>query len=247
MKIICEYCGSTIDVNKDDKCPNCMASYKDNKMFKERIEDLKKEKELEYEEKKLNMENKRMANEQAKRILGAFAKVSIVSKIIFIIPLIMFILIITLAIKQFNNNSNRESTINHLTTTTTKIKEKEVTVHLNEYGEVTNYKVKVDEIISLDKLYGVLSPSENKKFKVFHIIVENKLDKTIRLDQRINCIVDGYVQKETFYYSKYPDLPYSLDAGLKTEGYVIYEVPKDASEYTIKYGDYINIVLKEEE
>ena len=33
MNIICEFCGHSIDVNKEDCCENCGASYVDNKQF----------------------------------------------------------------------------------------------------------------------------------------------------------------------------------------------------------------------
>ena len=33
MKIICEHCGSSINIDKDSKCPNCKAPYKNNKDY----------------------------------------------------------------------------------------------------------------------------------------------------------------------------------------------------------------------
>ena len=33
MKIICEHCGSSINIDKNSKCPNCKAPYKNNKDY----------------------------------------------------------------------------------------------------------------------------------------------------------------------------------------------------------------------
>lgn len=99
MKIICDYCKNTIDIDKDNKCPNCMASYADNKMFKERIEKLKEEKELE-------LETRRIHNETAQRVLDATKNFKIHQKFAFIFILAVFIIIVTIIILTFIIGSN---------------------------------------------------------------------------------------------------------------------------------------------
>lgn len=240
MKIICEYCKNTIDTDKERKCPNCMASYADNKEFKERINALK-------EEERLELERKKIQNETAKRVLETTKNITSIQKYVILIPIIFFLLIfLGIIISTVKNQREyRKIYTTKITTITPMVAEKKVTVALNEYAETSKYKVKVDKISNLDKLYGVLSPSEGKKFKVFHLIVENKAESTLILNDKINCIVDDFMQKETYYYSKYPALPYRIDALLKAEGYVIFEVPKNAKKYDIKYGNLVTIHIEE--
>ena len=75
--------------------------------------------------------------------------------------------------------------------------------------------------------------------------MENKLNKTLYLGEKVNCIVDDIAQKEVYYFTKYPSLPSHVDKDLKVEGYVIFEVPKDAKKYDLKYGDYITIHIED--
>ena len=51
--INCEHCGSLIDVEKETKCPNCGAPYKNNKQYKEYLNYKKKKIEIDLETQKL--------------------------------------------------------------------------------------------------------------------------------------------------------------------------------------------------
>ena len=243
MKIICEYCKNSIDTSKDNKCPNCLASYSDNKMFKEGLEELKKQKDQEYRARELDIEKQKIQNEQVKSILETTKKIFGFQKYIIFIPILFFLLIFFgIIFSIFNSHKDypkrfTTTTMPNITTTT----EKKVAVGLNEFGETSKYKVKIDKTLNIDKIYGVISPSEGKKYKAFHLIVENKTESTLILNAKINCIVDDFVQKESNYHSKYPPLPFKIDSLLKAEGYVIFEVPINAKKYDIKYGDYITI------
>ena len=44
MKIICEHCGTSIDLDKDKICPNCKAPYSKNQDYNEYKETIKKKK-----------------------------------------------------------------------------------------------------------------------------------------------------------------------------------------------------------
>lgn len=234
MKIICEYCKNTIDTDKYSQCPNCMASYADNKEFKERIASLK-------EKEKIELERKQIQNETAKRLLNHTNTIFKSQKYIFIFIIIIFSISMITGILIFSKGFKPSKTSSN----NIKITEQESRVNLDEFGETSKYRVKVDKTMDLKKLYDVFTPSEGKKYKVFHLLVENKLDKTLYLDEKINCIVDDIAQKETYYFTKYPSLPSYVDKDLKVEGYVIFEVPKDAKEYDLKYGDYITIHISE--
>ena len=62
MKFFCEYCGCRINAEKDNKCPNCGASYKKNKTFIELEQKIKENKELNKQVKEENYKkNKKKA------------------------------------------------------------------------------------------------------------------------------------------------------------------------------------------
>ena len=58
MKIICEHCGTNIDLDKDKVCPNCKAPYSKNQDYKEYKERLNKEKDTDLRSKELDNELK---------------------------------------------------------------------------------------------------------------------------------------------------------------------------------------------
>ena len=234
MKIICEYCKNTIDTDKYSRCPNCMATFKDNKEFKERIASLK-------EKEKIEIERGQIQNEAAKKILAHTNNVFKSQKYIFSFIIIIFIISLIAGFFIFSRGFKQVKT----TEKSIQLTEKSSTVGFDEYGETSKYRVKVDKATDLKKLYEVFTPSEGKKYKVFHLLLENKLNKTLYLGEKVNCIVDDIAQKEVYYFTKYPSLPSHVDKDLKVEGYVIFEVPKDAKKYDLKYGDYITIHIED--
>lgn len=82
MKFFCEYCGTRIDSNVDNCCPNCKATYKNNKTFIEYVEK-EKQREEKIEELSKNIHN---------RIAKSFNKnrMIITIFIIFVFMIIMF-------------------------------------------------------------------------------------------------------------------------------------------------------------
>lgn len=83
MHIFCDYCGCKIDLNKDEKCPNCGAAYKNNSEY------------IKYKEENLRMENqvKEMQSTIINHTLNAFKVSKTVSTIIFIVAAFIFIFI----------------------------------------------------------------------------------------------------------------------------------------------------------
>lgn len=234
MRIICEYCKNTIDTDKDSKCPNCNASYHDNKEFKERLKKLKEEKDIELETRKLQ-------NETFKTVLGHTNRVFNSSKYIFIfVGIFIMAIMILIGSSVFKQTSKKVERLDN------KPKEVEVEVNFEQYAETSEYKVMVDKVVDVKKLYDVLSPSEGKEYKAFHFIVQNKTEKSLLLPFHINCIVDDFAQKQVYYLSKYPGLPSYIDKGLKGEGYALFEVPKETKKFDIRYGDYVTIHINEE-
>lgn len=60
MQIICEFCGISVNIKEDDCCPNCGASYADNKEYQAK-------KKLEFEKEQLKNKKEKEAFERKQR------------------------------------------------------------------------------------------------------------------------------------------------------------------------------------
>ena len=242
MKFFCEYCGNRIDASKDTKCPNCGATYKKNKTFIKLEEEMKKQNDL-------NNENKQKLFNHALK----FSKLIIIIPVaIFLILIITFIILSTSIMKKSNDDvdkfqSNAESMIDSIFNSdliqdqiSDNKKEKEVTVTLGEYGSTSKYKAKVTEYKVIEDKFNRLQ--EGYEYVEFNLQVENISEKKLNRED-VNCIVDGVAQTNKMS-SGYSELPFFIQKGLTVKGTATFEVPKNATSYDIKYGDYITIHIE---
>lgn len=244
MKFFCEYCGNRIDAEKNHKCPHCGASYKKNKQFLKIEEERKREKQINTEYKN--------------KILNHTLKTFTFSKIIFIIPIIIFFISVIVAIifiaKQFksfdNVTENNVSVFEDITNIIDEeiknnIKENdnsftEVIVGLDEFGQTEKYKVKITKYEVVPDKFNRLE--EGYEYVKFYLIVENLLNEEI-VKEDTYCIVDG-ISQTNYMSSGYSDLPMFIAKGLTVKGEATFEVPINSTSYDIKYGDYITIHIE---
>ena len=85
MKIICEHCGTSIDLDKDKVCPNCKAPFSKNQDYNEYKENIKKERDINIKSKELDNEIKEKANDIMDTTLKTFKTSFNIGKIMFII------------------------------------------------------------------------------------------------------------------------------------------------------------------
>ena len=76
MKIICEHCGTSIDLDKDKVCPNCKAPFSKNQDYNEYKENIKKERDINIKSKELDNEIKEKAERIHPNALKAKNKIS---------------------------------------------------------------------------------------------------------------------------------------------------------------------------
>ena len=88
MKIICEHCGTSIDLDKDKVCPNCKAPFSKNQDYNEYKENIKKERDINIKSKELDNEIKEKANDIMDTTLKTFKTSFTIGKIMFIIEYI---------------------------------------------------------------------------------------------------------------------------------------------------------------
>lgn len=103
MKIICEHCGTSIDLDKDKICPNCKAPYSKNQDYNEYKENVKKEKNIDIKSKELDNEIKEKTKDIMDTGLKTFKSTFAFGKIMFIvISLFALAIIITVIIHMIN-------------------------------------------------------------------------------------------------------------------------------------------------
>ena len=230
MKFFCEYCGNRIDAEKDNKCPNCSASYKKNKSFIKMEEELKKEKQL--------------YNENRQKIFNHVLSTFKFSRWFLLIPIFIFIIIFVVVISIINEtrkNMNSETGFGEngiieevedfYQNMIKEEDEQEITVNYNEFAETKKYKVKVNKYAVEEDVFK--KAEEDYEIVKFYLLVENLTDVIIDSED-VNCIVDGIAQ-ENYYYSGHSDLPFRINKGLTVKGTAKFIVPKNATSYDIKY------------
>lgn len=228
MKFFCEYCGNRIDAEKHTKCPHCGASYKKNKDFIKLEQEKQKEKEL----------NNKYKNQIIDHVFNSMK----ISKYFLIFPLIIFIIIFIIVIYNFIFvHKNINSDLNQFESTHIEIpEEKEIKVELNEYATTTEYRVKATKYEVVEDKFN--RAEEGYEYVKFYLIVENLTSDQIYKED-VNCIVDGIAQTNELA-SGYSTLPMFIRKELTVKGTSTFLVPKDATSYDIKYGDYITIHIE---
>ena len=234
MKFFCEYCGCRIDAEKDTKCPNCGASYKKNETFI-RLEKEKKE--------RLDR-----INEFGDKVFEQTTHSAKVFRVIFPIVFVtiflgIIITFISIAIanrddfSDFTTDFNTDNDVNEI--------EPVIVNGLDTYGEYNQsstlrYRAKVTgyEVIN-DKSY---KPQEGYEYVKFQLVVENLSTNSIRRPD-VNCIVDGIAQTN-YYSSGHSTIPFSIEEGLTVKGEAIFEVPKDATSYDIRFDSKVTIHIE---
>lgn len=243
MKFFCEYCGSIINTDEDDKCPHCGAAYNKNKTYLKLNEEKNKE--------------QQMNNEFKQEVMNHTLKAFKFSRWFVLIPIVMFVVVLSIIIfgiisanKAFNKeNGGVKSLFNSVTNQINEqlqedLKEEKepenVTVGFDEFGTVEKYKAKVTKYEVVEDKFDKVE--EGYELVKFHLVVENLSDEEIRKED-VNCIVDGIAQNNDFS-SGYSDLPFFIQKDLTVKGTATFEVPKSAESYDIKYGDYITIHIE---
>ena len=172
MRITCEHCGTGINTDKDKRCPNCGASYSNNKEYKKYKEIEDKRTEYEFREKEANLETRQITNDMLKNS----AKFG---KHFFAVPIIMFVVIVCIMGSLIYFGNKKMGVIGG---------EKEITVGFNETASNSKYDMKVDEVtvVTEDKITTFMMQDENTTYYGFHVVFKNKTDYWNNLSE-INC------------------------------------------------------------
>ena len=237
--INCEHCGALIDVEKDKKCTNCGAPFKNNKQYKEYQAYQKRQRELNLESQQINNDIKRDVHNTTKKMVPS---VFIFVLIVFLISFGVFFFILTRAFdgmddynQKYNEYQNNKSFIDELQNN----KEK-VYIFFNEYAYTERYDIKIDKVINyVEKRF-----EDNKKLYGFHVVFKNKTPEWKTLDN----ITLTYINKEGEERSlskstvSTKDLDFFATKEITYDGYIYYDIPEEVKDVTFVFED-INITL----
>lgn len=217
MKIICEHCGTNINIDKDNICPNCKAPYNKNKeyiKYKEDTEKLKKEA-IEY-------------GKEIKKGINKYSKVIIIAVVsIFAIGILSFLIISINSAKLFKNIFDKGSEL--------------IDNQLINSKDDNSIDLKYSNVIFLDKMewngLTISKPSEGNIYVVFNINIKNNGNKDLFIfDDDIVCSINGVQQKNVSIYNReYEGLPTELKSGLSADGYITFEVPNGSTEFDLTF------------
>lgn len=252
MKINCDYCGASIDISKNKVCPHCGASYADDQ---ELINNKKREEEIrniDVERKKLELENQKIYTNRQKeneKYRKKSNKTLFTILIILAIPglclLCCCIAAIPEAIRQSSYESEYEEIIetpNEENETIEEVVEIPVSGGFNEPLSTSTYTVTITELKKADVDY-CWKPDDGYMYVSIYFEVENITDKDIYSSEKIYCSVNGImVDKFNYGNDKYIK-DSSIPKGMKIGGYMCFEVPIDAKEFVLTYGEYLTFTI----
>lgn len=231
--INCEHCGSLIDTEKDIKCPNCGAPYKNNKQYKEYQEYKKRQREIELESKKLSNDIKSDIHKTTSKAIP-LVFIIVFSIIVFIIIVSFFIFkeIITQTSKVDNSYNN---IINNYPD--------EI---LDDYYDIFNnededsYDIKVKKIVK----YKETKYTNNKTYYGFYIIFENKTNswKTLNDIYLLYSDENGKPVHAPRAIVSTDELDFFAKEVGVYEGYLYFDIPDNINDVTINYKN-SNIVF----
>lgn len=228
MKITCEHCGTGIDVDKDKRCPNCGASYSNNKEYKELRDTKRKSTDYDFREREADIRTKELGNQIIEKTLNTQKKFKIIPVIAMIIFLSIFVIVLY-NIFSFGNNSKLD---------------KENTILYGETAESTNYDIKCDEITKykLNTLEEKEKPS-NIEYYNFHIVFNNKSDSWATLSNIALTYTDdkGNENISAKRHNQNTEemqngLPYIATNSVSYSGNLTFEIPTYVKDVTIIYG-----------
>lgn len=263
-KITCEHCGTNIDTSQHFRCPICNAPYTKSSEYKEYVNKAKYNAELDTRNKELEIQIKEMVNGQMKSVFNTTSNIA--KKIFtgFVIILIISMVIIFFSIMSMSKYSeikelpvspdNQEPTIPDYVEDYIKDNiENNIPNNPSDYEnpvivdmglEAVNDKF----IFSVTDVYyaeniNTFYPNDGYKYVYFKLKITNKTNKGFTtFDNEYRCTVDGVTQEEaTFFDHKIKRIDKILNPQTTTEGYVIYEVPKDANTFQVTFNNNLTI------
>ena len=252
MKIRCDFCEHLIDTNKDSVCPNCGASFGGDKEVKKELDRIDKDKDLDIEERKVDIDSKRVRNEKERALMENrktgynavkwFLILLVGPPAVFAIFLFIIIVIgVVMGLKEEGiiDSSSNSAYITEIEETI--IEDKPIKVGFNEEAVLSEYSVTIAKAEEIDGY--PYDPNEGYMFVDFYFIIANLTDEEIYDDESIRGSVNG-IKLKGFYKAKNKRLEDgNIPVDMKIDGWVCYEVPLDAENITIKYGDYITIEI----
>lgn len=263
MKIYCEYCGTQFDIETNHECPECGAAFDKNKHAFE-IEQNKKEKEklererrrLENEKKKAEIEHQKAQAQYTKNRTRMETNANKTAKIIALIigsPIILFAgllgitMLLGIIMGIYTVVTGDDAWLEE-DTEIVEVVDKEPQFIFNEasggFNEAVSngtLSVTINEVKEVDPYPW--TADKDHMYIIVHFIVENISKWDFKDEEKVRCTVDGILMEKK-WTNDYKELKETtIPAGMKIDGYLSFQVPINAEELEITYGDYITIKI----
>lgn len=263
MTIHCEYCGAQFNIENHNVCPECGASFDKNKYAFEIKETKKINQKLEQESKKLENEAKKAAIEQQKaqaeytrNRTQMQTNANKTAKIIALVigsPFILFAgllgitMLLGIIMGIYTVISGDDAWLEEDTEIVETVnKEPEFKFYessgiFNEPVSNGTLSVTIDEIFEVDPY--PFTADKDHMYILVHFLVENVSEWDFRDEEKVHCTANGILMEKK-WVNDYKELKETtIPSGMKIDGYLSFQVPIDAEELEIQYGEYITIKI----
>lgn len=266
MRITCEYCGALIDTEKASHncCPNCGASFENNKQFQESNEQQKEFDQYMLEQERIETEEKRLRLEKQKQTLN-FQKQNQntvkAMRIGCIIPIFIVVGIIFLTVigtmfdifdtqKDMINNIQDEYEVNINEGKMYLDDEEKITVNFNEEAISQRAKVVINKCETYH--YPYKKPPEGYVYVRVHFTVTNTFIESVYM---FNEIYATYEIDDTIQEAETPTINSSdlgtklkngeLRQGMSKQGWCYFTVPEN-TKFVVHCDNNVDIIIKPE-
>lgn len=246
MKIVCSYCDTEFDTEGKSCCPSCGASFSDNALYLKLKKSAEEKREMNLKSDNIELERRRLALEMQKIEAESEKSIKRTTKAMRICCLVPFLIIIAVLtatiiysiIKGISKNNNTAGNDN--VTSSVIEKEKPVAVSFGEEAVTKKYTVVCDKAEEVSRY--PFDTTKGYKCVSFHIVVKNTTDAKLKLDNSTVCSVNGY-QCEEEWASNQKLLSSNIEAGMKDDGFVWFEIPEDAENVELLYDGLVTVTV----
>lgn len=262
MQIICEFCGASVNIKEDDICPNCGASFADNKDYQERKQiELEREK-LKNQKQKQELDRHNQVEHQRRQQIQLSKRSPVTNLIVFLIVcgiIFSFITFASIIASIGEMFEDPQDDVHNVIENPTKPDEPEETEPIDPGPQYVTVSGKVNELINngvydlkIDEIKEItrypFTPKKDHTYIAVHFVITNRYKESMKLYEKyVNLTADG-VQQASYWDSTYYDMSSNnVSPNLSIEGYEVWEIPVNFENIQIFYGNYITIDVTPED
>lgn len=249
MNITCDHCGSSVNVDKHLRCPNCGAPYTNNSQYIELKRQKNRLNEINNNEKELDT--------HVKGFREKISKDAEIEKYVKIIYVLIFLIcatpLLNIIYRGFKNAyltiTDQKEIINNYTPNIPNISNDEenqiINVSFDENAVTENYEIKIDKITNYnyDTFETEKYRGEDIDYYNFHVVFKNKTDTFLFIENYLSLTYTDTNGNEDVIAKKHnPNIKEynsKIESTATTRGTytgnITFEIPKQIKDVQINY------------